>query len=239
MEYTKIISLRNDLLLKHTEPEDPRWAVLTNTIDRYNFFVEQYNLTYNIVKNTKMTRVSGGLLYRIGYTIEKSLVNFLIVLGFVPTLFLVFKMCFTDPEWLYFTLLTMYMGFICFISLMTLLIYFHGKRTYERNLLLVANPFQRMIYSPDICRILNLNNVHLEFPLEELEKLNLTATQKKQIESNVDYTGKAKFMVYDQDFIEYYSQINKRTGTLMKHVIWVIASFGFFILYVYLLTLIK
>jgi hypothetical protein len=233
MEYSKIVSLKEDLIKQKSE--NKQLLVLTNPIDKYNFFVDQYNIDHNRGDKEHMWRVCCEPLYSFSFIIQDRVFNYIIIFGLIPAMLLLSKYYLFEDIKFYVTFYSIYFGLIIFLCFSTLVIYCLAKRTYHKNLKRVANPFKRMIYHPDFCRLLNVNNHHIHYPVEKLNALNLTEAQINIIRSNqVDEDGLVTFMIYDQVLIDYYSEIGKHHIFHLKHSVWLVTSIGFFILYLFL-----
>jgi hypothetical protein len=176
-------------------------------------------------------RVNGQAIYSVGYLLEDGILNYIIIFVIIPMLIYFSRLIISFEE--FFFIIYSFYFFLVFIACsMTLIIYLIAKYTFKQNLIRVNNPFRRMIYHPDLCRMLNVNNTHLEYSIEMLENLNLTDAQISIIKSNPIIDGKATFMIYDQGFVDFYSSVSNYTISLCKHIFWVISSIGFYFLYI-------
>jgi hypothetical protein len=237
MEYSKIVSLREEFIKLNEKKrgQAKQLVCLTNPIDKYNFFVKQYNIDYNKGDGEVMSRICGESLYSFSYIIQNRMFNFIIIFGLVPGMILLMKYYLFEGILFYIIFYSIYFGVIFLLCLLTIIIYCLAKRTYNINYRKVSNPFKRMIFHPDLCRLLNVNNHHVEYAYEKLPNLNLTEAQLEIIRSNPpNEMGLAKFMIYDQELIEFYSEIGKHHIFHIKHTIWLLTSIGLFILYIFL-----
>jgi hypothetical protein len=233
MEYGKLVTLKDELIKQKAISK--QLFVLTNPIDRYNFFVDQYNVYYNRDSGNVMQKVYCESIYSFGYVIQRRVLNYIIMFGLIPGIMLLTKCYLFDDIKFYVAFYSIYFGFFILLCLLTLIFYILGKHVYIRNYESVSNPFRRMIYHPDLCRLLNVNNHHIEWPVDKLNNLNLTEKQISSIMSNFsNRNGLVKFMTYDQEFIEYYSEIGKNPIFHIQHIVWLITSVGLFILYIFL-----
>jgi hypothetical protein len=229
MEYTKLITLKNDLLKR----DKPTAVYLTNPIDRYNFFVDQFNIDYIRLEDQKMLRLSGQAIYSICHLLQEGLFNYIVIFMLIP-LILYFSRLLIEFEGFFFIIYSFYFILLLIISFFTIVIYLKAKYTYQKNLKRVSNPFRRMIYHPDLCRMLNVNNTHLEYNIDQIDNLNMTEAQVNIIISNQIVDGRAKFMIYDQGFIDFYSEIGQYNIYLLKHIVWLVSSIGFYLLFIFI-----
>ena len=67
---------------------------------------------------------------------------------------------------IFFIILTTYNSLIFFICLVTFMIQYVSKLTYKKNEKIVSNPFQNMVYYPDLCYKKNINNQFMNINIE-------------------------------------------------------------------------
>jgi hypothetical protein len=237
MDYGEIKSLKKrffesegDYLNSGREKEEG--PIFTNPLQKYNYFIENYNIDYNIVNQKRLNPICCEKLYSNLFILQMRWIHYIIIFGVMPMILYLFKLFFLKASGLYFIIITVYLSLIFTITSFTLILFLVGKRTYKLNYKLVKNPFIQMIYHSDVCRMLKVNNQKVEFNTEDLSQLNLTQNQISMIKSRPIYNGKVKFMIYDQNFVDLYSEIEKTSA--FKHIFWFISSMGFYILYFYL-----
>lgn len=235
MDYGEMKNLKNKLtnfdLESSNFSRNRKLVFLDNPIEKYNFFVAQYNISYNLVDNKKMKHIPLEKMYRIGFHLQSAFIYFIIVYSLVPCILFLFQYFIYENHLFYLCFLSVYMGFLFIICFLTLLSYIIAINTFQKNLKEINNPFKNMIYHPDLCRLLNVNNEHVEYLIVELNQLNLTESQKTMVLQKPNSEGKVKFMIYDQEFIEYYSEIKHAKPLLIKHIIWLITSIGLYLIY--------
>jgi hypothetical protein len=233
MEYSKLVTLKDELVRRNSKTK--QLVVLTNPIDKYNFFVDQYNLDYNRGDGEAMSRVYCESIYSFGYIIQNRVFNYIILFGLLPGILLLSKFYLFDDVKFYVAFYSVYFGLLVLLCLLTLIFYCFAKRTYSINYNRVNNPFKRMIFHPDLCRMLNVNNHHIEYAIDKLSSLNLTEKQLDIVRSNKpNEQGLVRFMIYDQELIDYYSEIGKHHIFHIKHSVWLITSICLLVLYIFL-----
>jgi hypothetical protein len=225
MEYTKLITLKNDLLIR----DKPNSQNFMNPIERYNYFIERYNMT----SEERMILTPCGSFYSVGNLIQNGFLNYIIIFVIIPLL-IYFSRVMISFEDLFFIIFTFYFFLVFSASLITLIIYLNAKFTYKKNLKRISNPFKKMIFHPDLCRIMNVNNLQIEYNADNLDNLNLTDAQISVVKTNPITDNKVKFMIYDQGFIDFYSEVGQYNIYLVKHVLWLFSSIVFYLIFIFI-----
>lgn len=237
MEYKKLIEVSNKLN-KNNDINTNR-IIITNPVDKYNFVIDQYNKDYNIVDDVKLEKIRFDSLYYLGYIMENGFCSFIILSLAIPSPFLIFnKFILTESNTdnIIFFVLSVYFFFISFLALLTLIIYINARRIYNINLIKVRNPFMRMIFLPELCRLLNVNNKHFQLKESEIAIFNFSESQKSNLIKD-EQEGKYRFMIYDQHFVDFYSELNN-TSLFLRHLLWLLASISVYFLYYFCIYLI-
>lgn len=94
----------------------------------------------------------------------------------------------------------------------------------------------RMIFLPELCRLLNVNNKHFQLKESELNIFNFTESQKAKLIKDEE-EGKYRFMIYDQHFVDFYSELNN-TSLFLRHLLWLLTSIGVYFIYYFCIYLI-
>jgi len=229
MEYKKLIEASNKL--NNNNETNLNRVILINPVDKYNFVIDQYNKDYNIVDDIMLEKIGLDRIYYLGYIMENGICSFLMIFLAIPSPFLIFdKFILTESynDDIIFLILTIFFCVITFIAFLSLLIYINARRIYNKNLIKVRNPFMRMIFLPELCRLLNVNNKHFQLKESELIIFNFSDSQKEKIVK--DDQEKYKFMIYDQNFVDFYSELCN-TSLFLRHLLWVLASIGAYFFY--------
>lgn len=87
-------------------------------------------------------------------------------------------------------------------------IYEYSCRTHTHNQTLVADPFAKMLFNPRICRNASLMNVYFNYPVANLESLELPRGQLDDLTKRGNQ-GYVMFMVYDYKFWAAYSHFDR------------------------------
>lgn len=226
-------------------------------ISKYNYFVFQYNYSYNIVNGIEMESINSYLvkIYNIGHTLQNDWIKSIIFFIIFPGIILILRKI-TDlldsssggsnessDNSQYFSFFNFLFNLdmivtltICIVTLLTLYL---ANRIYNNDKLKISNPFLNMIYHPDICKLFECNNKHLKVQFEDLIELNLTEHQLKTLSERAKSTLETnseliiEFMVYNQNFINYYGNLGQLPNVMSLHLSWLIfnlfVSFIFFI----------
>ena len=169
MEYKKILEE-----LEKISNVDTSLVFLKNSIEKYNFFINLYNSEINIVNNNHLSLVPCQKIYSMGYKIQSNVLKFSLLFIIVPAIIITIKYlpmhCFektiNHENEIFFIILTTYNSLIFFICLVTFMIQYLSKLTYKKNEKIVSNPFQNMVYYPDLCYKKNINNQFMNINIE-------------------------------------------------------------------------
>ncbi|KAL4436174.1 hypothetical protein ABPG74_018158 [Tetrahymena malaccensis] len=187
-----------------------------NPISQYNQVIEQYNLEYNKCEY-KLELANCTLFYEFIFAILKKPLGKIIltvILFFLPLINFFF----------YFLLWNSYF------------VYSKAHNVYKDNKSKVSNPFARMIYSSEICELMNKNFYTFDISIAYLKnyKFKEKIIQELQNRPNQD---NHKFMIYNTTFKNFYLDFPKYKNT---HIIWLVWStfllavfFGIFYLYIF------
>ena len=122
----------------------------------------------NKVDNISLNSIPCECLYSIGYRIQNSFLMFILIFIIVPGVFLFLKYSnrIDKDYFIYFIIITVYEVFIFLLCMMTYLLKLNSMKIYKNNKKNVKNPFQNMVYYPDLCLKNNVNNEYMEINVE-------------------------------------------------------------------------
>lgn len=237
MEYKKLIEASKKLN-KNNDVNTNR-IILTNPVEKYNFVIDQYNKDYNIIDNLKLEKIRFDSIYNLGYILENGICSFLILYLAIPSPLLIINKFFltqSNTNNVIFYILSIYFSMIIFLAFLTLVIYMNARKVFNKNQNLVRNPFMRMIFLPELCRLLNVINKHFHLKETELSIFNFNEFQKEKLPKD-ELDGKYKFMIYDQNFVDYYSEL-RNTSLFLRHLFWLLISLAIYTVYYFFIYLI-
>jgi len=230
MEYKKLIEASKRF--NNNNDFNINRIILINPIDKYNFVIDQYNKDYNIIDNIVLKKVPLDKVYYYGYIMQNGIFSFILIFFVIPfPVSILNKFILKRDQYsnLIFFVFSIYFLMIFILALLNICIYINARLIYKKNVLRVRNPFMKMIFLPELCRLLNVINKHFQISESELRVFNFNESQKNKITKYED-DGKFRFMIYDQTFVDYYSEL-QATGLLLKHILWFLTSLGFYITY--------
>lgn len=236
MEYKKLIEASNKL--NRNDDNNANRIILINPVDKYNFVIDQYNKDYNTIDDVKLEKIQFESVYYFGFIIENGICSFLILFLAIPSPFLIFNkfiLTNSNSDNVIFVILSIYFCMISFIAFLTLIIYINARRIYKKNHILIRNPFMRMIFLPELCRLLNVNNKHFQLKESDLVIFNFSESQKAKLIKD-EQVGKYRFMIYDQHFVDFYSELSN-TSLFLRHLLWLLSSIGVYFLYYFCIYL--
>jgi len=174
--------------------------LLNNPIHQYNYFIKCYNTPENQVEGIKLEEIKISKVYDTFWSIisNKIYLVLLIFLVSVPVLGLLVY------------------GWI-FIAITA---YFGGMALYDKNAEKVSDPFQSMVFSPELCRISKMNRKFYEIQIQELEGFSFNTEVISNLKGKGTH-GKIKFMVYNSIFEGYYNNYAKLR---LRHVLFLLMS---------------
>lgn len=158
MDYQNLIRLKEKFVNKDDE------VILTDPIQKYNYFINNYNVNYNVVNNTPLKTIPFHSFYTICYIIQNSILNLFILFVVIPAVLLVAREYLDLKHFYLNVIIPLYYFLLILSSTVVVIIYFNAKRIYRENSKKIANPFKNMIFHPDICR--SIMNKHIELSLE-------------------------------------------------------------------------
>lgn len=158
MEYKHLKKLKEKFVSKSDE------VVLTNPIEKYNYFIQNYNVNYNKIDNIELKSVPFQTFYTICFLIQSRIINLFIILVVIPGILLVGKEYLDHNHYHFNIIIYIYYFILISCSFTELAIYLVAKRIYKHNSKIIANPFQKMVFHPDICREIVIK--HLDLSLE-------------------------------------------------------------------------
>jgi hypothetical protein len=136
-------------------------VVLTNPIEKYNYFIENYSVKYNKVDNIDLNSIPFQSFYTICFLIQNKIINYFIIFVVIPGVLLVGREYLNQRGNLYNYIMNIYYISLNLTFLSVLAIYIYAKRIYKNNFKLVENPFRRMVFHPDICRNILIKHIEL------------------------------------------------------------------------------
>ncbi|CAG9322217.1 unnamed protein product [Blepharisma stoltei] len=141
-----------------------------NPIFRFNYFAACYNTNYNMVNGVRFQNIKRNKFYYWLYPIFR--VRYLVInlsLSFVP-----------------------FFNFIWLIMLCAMWwIYERGYKIYKENRGKIENPFQRMVYNPEMCEKYRCMNKFLEI------SPNYSQTEESKVSQR---DGRVQIMIYNDKF---------------------------------------
>ena len=158
MEYQNLRKL-NEKFVKQSDE-----IFLTDPIEKYNYFIENYTVNYNKVDNIDLNCIPFQSFYTICFLIQSKIINFFIIFIVLPGILLVCREYLNQRGYFFNYILNIYYCTLNFTSIAVSAIYLYAKRIYNLNFKLVENPFKRMVFHPDICR--NIINKHIELNIQ-------------------------------------------------------------------------
>lgn len=158
MDYQHLIKLKEKFVSKNDV------VILTDPIEKYNYFIKNYNVNYNTINNIQLKIIPFQFFYTICFLIQDKILNFFIIFVVIPGILLVGRE-YLNPRHVQFNLLIcLYYFLIIIFCTAVLTIYLNAKRIFKKNSKTIVNPFKKMVFHPDICR--NIINKHVELSIE-------------------------------------------------------------------------
>ncbi len=158
MEYQNLLRLKEKFVTKDDE------VILTDPIEKYNYFIKNYNVDYNVVNSTHLKIIPFQSFYSICYIIQNRILNLFILFVVIPAVLLVAREYLDLKQFHLNFIIRLYYLVLILSCSAVLIIYFNAKRIYKENSKKIANPFKNMVFHPDICR--NIINKHIELCIE-------------------------------------------------------------------------
>eukprot|EP01017_Pseudomicrothorax_dubius_P036947 TRINITY_DN5358_c0_g1_i1.p1 TRINITY_DN5358_c0_g1~~TRINITY_DN5358_c0_g1_i1.p1 ORF type:complete len:219 (+),score=46.63 TRINITY_DN5358_c0_g1_i1:70-657(+) len=170
--------------------------------DRYNTIVHEYNSSENRIAEVYMNKMNEYAIYNIFFNPMRTF----------PARFLMFFACLFVPL----------LPFILVPALLIVLIQYElSYRVFCENEHKVPDPFQNMIFSPDLCRITNNNHRYYELSIKDLEGLSFNFEVIRSLRMR-EIQGKIRFMVYNAEFSEYYTNFPTHRRSHITNLIFAI-----------------
>ena len=163
---TPVIAYKNELSkIKNTLKESEELLIDNNPISQYNFFVRNYNLSYNKIKNQEMKQVNSENNFKKIYWIQTKWWIYVILNMLIPPIIVIINnFAFSLAAWG--TIIVLYYVVVSSINIYSYYLWEEGRTVFLKNKILVPNPFERMVYNPTICKYSNVNNEHYEIDQE-------------------------------------------------------------------------
>lgn len=151
-------------------PSDP--------ISGYNHVATCYNVSYHCTVPPPMHLMPNSRLYQLWYSYLHLYFSLpLLIFALIPVLNAIVLMA-EALLWIQYEL---------------------AYRVYTKNATYVANPFQNMVFSPQICSRYAVNNTFLQVPL------NICPPSLNNLPSRLTPNGKVNIMFYNKAFRRYYT----------------------------------
>ncbi|CAG9320968.1 unnamed protein product [Blepharisma stoltei] len=160
----------------------------SNPLFRFNYFAACYNTNYNMVNGVRFKNIQRNRFYYWLYPLFR--VRYIVVslaLSFVP---------FFNLLWL-----------LILIALWG--IYEKGHRVYKDNRKQVENPFERMVYNPEMCEKYRCMNKFLEVPVEYIQNEEIKASVRD---------GRVQIMIYNDKFKAMFYGFTKYRWIHITHI---------------------
>jgi|LauGreDrversion4_2_1035121.scaffolds.fasta_scaffold834197_1 hypothetical protein len=158
MEYRNLLRLKEKFVTKDDE------VILTDPIEKYNYFIHNYNAEYNVVNNTQLKIIPFQSFYTICYIIQNRIINLFILFVVIPAVLLVAREYLDFKQFHMNFIIKLYYFLLIMTCSIVLIMYLIAKKIYKENSKKIGNPFKNMVFHPDICR--NIINKHIELSIE-------------------------------------------------------------------------
>ena len=169
-----------------------RIKLKTNPIFRNNYFLMCYNTSYNKVNGIPLTKLPRNRLYYFLFPVLSIKYFFLqVALAFIPYLNILWA---------------------CLLIFMWV-VYERAFLVYRNNRKKVANPFAKMIYEPNLCKLYKCMNKFLEIPTRFLD------FQESQ---QAITSTRATIMIYNQNFKKMHTQFPNYRYLHIGHLVFCI-----------------
>ncbi|CAG9325228.1 unnamed protein product [Blepharisma stoltei] len=121
-----------------------------------------------------------------------------------------------------------YLNIIDFtIWFIILLFYEKQRKIHNLNAKISKNPFQYMIFDPEICRQAGLMNAYYELPISALSTVGLKEAQIQMLKGRAGKSGVVIFMVYNDKFRRAYSNFGWLRYFNIVHMIVIVGGIIF------------
>ena len=214
--------------------EKPR--TLKNPIDEYNFAIEQYNQPQNIQGDKELNKIKFEKFYNSLNFFHNNILISILIFVIIPTLMILFeKFAIKFIEvFLLVIIFEIYFGLIFLISVILLVIFIKGIYTHKANLLKVNNPLKKMVFLPELCRLINVTNKSFDLNEEDVKVFHFSQSQKENLLEN-SFNNRYRFTIYNQKFMDYFYDV-RSIQYLLKHIIQLVSSVGFYFIFYYIIN---
>ena len=163
---TVVPTYKNELAkIKNTLTESEEIIIDPNPISYYNFFIRNYNLSYNIIKNQELSEIQDENMFKRLYWFQSRWWTYVVFNMVIPPIIVIINnFAISKPGWG--TIIVIYYVILSFINVYSYYISEQARLIFLKNKIKVPNPFERMVYNPTLCKNNNVNNDHLEVDKE-------------------------------------------------------------------------
>jgi len=187
-------------------------AVKEDPVIQYNHVVECYNSDENRILTYYMQEMSFSSIYnKIWRVISNPCTLLMLILS---------------------TAVPLLGAFTYILMLYSFIHYFRGLAVYRANKSQVPDPFQNMVFCPDLCRAENVVNKFYEIQGKDLEGFSFNREIKNSLKTK-EFQGRIRFMVYDSRFWDYFYNYPKYK---LRHIMTLILGTAMVILQLYIIN---
>jgi len=182
---------------------------------QYNHVIECYNADENRIFDFYMEKMSTSASYTMLWRIYSH-----------PCALLLFVMAIAIPV----------LGSVLYLWLLGgTIFYFVGFITVSKNKEVVKEPFQNMVFCPDLCRTNNVVNKFYEIKGKDLQGFSFHEEVMKQLKGK-EFRGEIRFMIYDSKLWGYFYNYPKHK---LKHIMVFLLGTGMLVLQIHVLTILN
>jgi hypothetical protein len=223
----------------------------SNPIEKYNYAIDQYNLPYNIIENKKLKKIKFEKIYNKFYSIFSNIILIILLFLIIPCLLIILeKFSFKKNFFFLKFFFQIYFSCLLIMNIIMLIIFIKGIFLHKKNSKIVKNPLKNMIFLPELCRLMNVNNKNFDLNEEDLKVFNFTEKQKKILlensfiffssslnfsdfsaDCNILYGNRYIFTIYNQKFVDYFYDI-RSYKYLIKHFFYIFMIIIFYLFYI-------
>ena len=159
-------SYKNELSkIRNTVSESEELLIDINPISQYNFFVRNYNLSYNKIRNQDLSELQGERSFIRMYWIQSKWWMFVLLNMIIPPIIVIINN-FVVVKAAWGTIIVIYYVVLSGINVFSYYLWEEARIVFMKNRVKVPNPFERMVYNPTICKNNNVCNDHFEVDIE-------------------------------------------------------------------------
>jgi hypothetical protein len=151
--------------IKNSLSEGEEMIIDPNPVSQYNFFVKNYNLSYNKVMNQELQEINYENVFKKLYWFQSRWWTYVIFNLLIPSIIVIINN-FVVVKAAWGTIIVIYYLVISIINVGSYYISEEARLIFMKNKIKVPNPFERMIFNPTICKNYNVNNDHFEVDKE-------------------------------------------------------------------------